>query len=369
MRVLQIVPTLGYGGVAQFLLNYYKLIDKSEIIFDFITHGGEEDFHPSLIKEGTHIFYLQSIGKSSLKAYKEQLKNVLTNNEYDIIHCHDGHITGFTAMLCKKYFSGPIICHAHTTLCPNPKHRPFMPLFRFMSRHHADVLLGCGELACQYLFGKTSQYTVIHNAVSVSRFNNITQEEVWAKKEELGIPSDAYVVGHVGAFCNQKNHSYLIDVFAKVRENMRNAYLILVGVGELMDDIQAKCTKLGLSEWVRFVGKQSNIPLFMHMFDVFVLPSHYEGLPVVAVEAQATGVHCVLADAIDHDVDAGIGIVEFVPTSDNDIQRWCDAICVKTDRASKAQILTQFVERGYEIESSVNSLVAQYRRVLSKNHK
>ena len=101
IRVLQIVPTLGYGGVAQFLLNYYSYMDKSQIIFDFVTHGKEESFHKDLTREKSKIFYLQSIGKVGIRRYLLQLKNIFTENEYDLVHTHDGHLIGLTAFLCK----------------------------------------------------------------------------------------------------------------------------------------------------------------------------------------------------------------------------------------------------------------------------
>lgn len=222
IKILQIVPTLGYGGVAQFLLNYYKQMDKNEIRFDFITHGSVEAFHQELIDGGSQIFYFKSIGKEGLKYYLKQLKDVFENNTYDIVHTHDGHLVGLTAFFCRRYFKGKIICHAHTTLCVNPKHRYFMPVFRWLARHNSDKLLGCGVLACRYIFGKGSQFKVIHNAVDVDRFQQVHKEDALALREQLGIPKNAFIIGHVGLFSPPKNHFFLIRIF----ENLNSATLL-----------------------------------------------------------------------------------------------------------------------------------------------
>ena len=363
IRVLHIVPTLGYGGVAQFILNYYRLMDKTLFVFDFITHGGEEDFHKNLTENASNIFYIKPISQSGIRSYISDLKDILSNHEYDIIHCHDGHITGITAMMCKRFFKGPIICHAHTALCANPKHKPFMFLFRALSRYYADALFACGKEAGKYLFGKNCDYKVIHNAVSVDRFQAIDKCEVLNLKQKLGIPTDSYVIGHVGAFCYQKNHTYLIKVFSEIRKYNSNVYMVLVGSGGLMDNIKRLCKQLGVYEYVKFVGKQSNIPLYMHLFDVFALPSHFEGLPVVAIEAQAAGLHCVLADAIDHEADIGLGLLDFIPTTSIHISQWAKALLGQKKENNKEKVLSLFRSSGYEIMSSVTSLMDEYSKI------
>ncbi len=371
IRVLQIVPTLGYGGVAQFLLNYYKKMDKSEIIFDFVTHGKVESFHQELLDAGSQIFYLNTIGEKGIKKYLAQLRNIFENNSYNIVHTHDGHLVGVTAFLVKRYFKGTVICHAHTTLCATPNHRKFMPFFRWMARRYGDVLLGCGTLACKYIFGDKSKFEVIHNAVDVDRFQNVDSKDVVALREQLDIPKDGFVIGHVGLFTPPKNHFYLIEIFEKVYRKSSNAFLVLVGGGDLQDEVRNKCIELGVIDRVRFVGKQSNIPLYMHLFDVFALPSLWEGLPVVGVEAQAAGLHCVFSDTIDHDVDAGMNMVDFVSISDIDLDTWVDALLKIVNKPSRKTIDKAMKSSGYEIDSSIDCLMSEYKQILycSKHNK
>lgn len=366
IRVLQIVPTLGYGGVAQFLLNYYKEMDKSQIIFDFITHGGEESFHADLLKSGTKIFYVKSLGKVGFNGYLKQLKEIFDNNQYDIVHTHDGHLTGLTAMMCKRYFKGPVFCHAHTTKCVNDRHRPFMPVFRFLSRHYGDKLLGCGVKACEYCYGKNSKFTVIHNAVSLDRFWNVKKEDVDDLKASLQISNDAFVIGHIGLFSPPKNHFYIIKIFNYLLEKHPNAILVLVGGGEMKSDIENRSKELGIYNNIRFVGIQKNIPLYMHMFDTFILPSVHEGLPVCGVEAQSVVSNICFADTIDKDVDAGIGTTHFIPIDEQSLPEWEKYIFAEKEQPSKEKIKDCFIQHGYEINESVKTLFNIYKETANK---
>lgn len=365
IKILQIVPTLGYGGVAQFLLNYYKLMDKSSYRFDFITHGDEESFHEELRQNGSKIFYCKSISKIGFKAYKKQLKEIFESNSYDVVHTHDGHVTGITAYLCGKYFDGKIICHAHTTLCTNPKHRPFMPFFRYMSRKYSDMLLGCGKMACDYCFGANSNYSIIHNAVDVKKFNNISHEDVSLLRNKLNISSETLIVGHVGAFIEQKNHCFIVELLKAMKKNNANIIIVFVGDGPLRSKTEEQIEELGLSEMVRFVGRQENIPLYMNMFDIFILPSLFEGLPVVGIEAQSVGLKCIISEEVDHDVDVGLGQVKFLPINEESIQLWLEEIInYNTIYIDYNDIFKAFVESGNEIETSVKTLEMKYNSCL-----
>ena len=361
IRVLQIVPTLGYGGVAQFLLNYYRLMPKSDIKFDFVTHGGVEDFHAQLIEEGSTIYYVKPISQSGIITYIQTLGKIVSSGHYDIIHTHDGHMTGITSMICRLHFRGPIIAHAHTTLCPNPKHRPFMPIFRLMSRIWASKLLACGKEAGKYLFGKSAKFTVIHNAVPIERFQNIERANIEILREKYKINANELVIGHVGLFTTPKNHVFIIKMFSKLLEKRPNARLILVGGGNDMEKIIRLTQEKGIGSKVIFAGKQSDIPSYMNLFDVFILPSLFEGLPVVAVEAQASGLPCLLSNKIDHDVDAGLGLVSFLPIEDSNISDWVSKLThIERQKVEHEEIIRAFQKQGYDIATSVDSLLKTY---------
>lgn len=361
IRVLHIIPTLGYGGVAKFVLNYYENMNKNQIIFDFVTHGSEEDFHQDLINSGSKIFYFKTIGQIGFKKYFNNLKEVITGfNSYNVVHIHEGHITGVAAFMCKKLGVKKVICHAHTTTCPNEKHKPFMPIFRFLATRYGDKLLACGKEAGKYCFGKT-KFTIMHNAVDARKFYSATTEEIKRLKEIYNINDNCLVIGHIGAFINLKNHEYILDIYKMVLKEHDNCVLILVGDGILREEMYKRSVKLGISSKVIFMGIQKDIPLILNLFDVFILPSIFEGLPFVGVEAQAVGLPCYFSDSIDRTVDLGLRLVKFLPITDEYISQWAKLITENGScKPNQEQILSKFRERGYDVGMEVEKLIKIY---------
>ena len=363
IHVLQIVPTLGYGGVAKFLLHYYDHIDKNQICFDFITHGQKENYHNQLINEGSRIFYLKPSHELGTLNYLKQIKEIVTRNHFDIVHIHTGHHTGFLACYLKLHGIKHIICHAHTTKCMNPKHEKLMPLFRWMARHFSNQLFACGHDAGMYCFG-TENFTIIPNGVDLSVFKRATAQEVQSLKTKLGIPHDYRVIGCVAAFVTPKNHHYLIKVFAEYHRANPNSKLLLVGDGPLRNEIEKLVEFYSIGKDVIFAGNQDDIPLYLSAFDVFALTSFHEGLPVVSAEAQALGLPCLFSDNIDHSCDLGLGLIKFIPTSDNDVNVWSKFFSAFNPVVTESHIRKRFVETGYEISRGALFLSSQYISIL-----
>lgn len=212
MRILHVVPTLGYGGVAKVVTNYYEQLDHNQFRFDIITHGGEEDYHRELIEDGSRIFYFQTLGALGSKAYKKQIKENINLSEYDIVHIHVGHLTGLYAMLFKQLGAKKVICHAHTTRCVNTKHAKLMPVWRFLANRYSNARIACGHDAGEFCFGHNN-YIVLANGISFNNINDINEQEVNQVKEKLGIDNGQFIVGHVGAFSPQKTTFYLWTLF------------------------------------------------------------------------------------------------------------------------------------------------------------
>ena len=363
IHVLQIVPTLGYGGVAKFLLHYYDHMDKNQFCFDFITHGQPEDYHNQLIKEGSRVFYVKPPHELGTLNYLKQIKEIVKRNSFDIVHIHTGHHTGFLACYLKLHGIKHIICHAHTTKCMNPKHEKLMPLFRWMARHFTDQLFACGHDAGVYCFG-TENFTIIPNGVDLSVFKRATVREVQSLKTKLGIPHDYRVIGCVAACVTPKNHNYLIKVFANYHKANPNSKLLLVGDGPLRSEIEKIVENYSLGTDVIFAGNQDDIPLFLSAFDVFALTSFHEGLPVVSAEAQALGLPCLFSENIDHSCDLGLGLIQFIPISENDVNVWSKCFSAFNPAVTESQIRKRFEETGYEINRGVFCLSSQYGSIL-----
>ena len=155
-------------------------------------------------------------------------------------------------------------------------------------------------MAGDWLYGKKTKYTVFNNAIELDKF--VYNEQIRNRIRKQYHIEDKYVIGHVGRFCYQKNHDFLIDIFEKVHEREKDSVLLLIGEGELEDEIKAKVHRLGLDECVIFAGTCNNVNEMYQAMDVFVLPSRYEGLPVVGVEAQAAGVPCLFSSNITSEI-------------------------------------------------------------------
>jgi glycosyltransferase EpsF len=359
-KVLQIVPTLGYGGVANFVLNYYKKMNKDKIIFDFVTHGKEEAFHKDLIRSGSKIFYFKTIGQVGMKKYYKQLKSILNHNEYNAIHINEGHITGVAALMCKLLGAKKVVCHAHTSACPNRKHTPFMPIFRYLTVKYGDIHLACGEKAAKFTYGNID-YIKINNAIDVKRFCSIQANPSKELKLKYGIDNECFVIGHIGTFIEIKNHSYILRIFSQVAKRKKNTKLVLVGDGVLKDKIIDEAKKLNIINNVIFMGIQTDIPSIINMLDVFLLPSLHEGLPLVGIEAQAAGVPCLFSNTIDKDVDLGMGSVKFLPIDENHVSNWCEEIMSLTNSKVSPEKRTSILQNsGYDVNVEALKLFEIY---------
>lgn len=359
-RILHVVPNLGYGGVEKVVFNYYEQLHSHNIIFDYVTHGPVLEYHSNLVNQGSKVFYFQSIGQIGSKKYKEQIKNSISIEEYDIIHIHVGHLTGLYAKTFKSVKAKKIICHAHTTRCVNQLHSVCMPIFRFLSKHYADELIACGADAGKFCFGK-AKFKVLPNGLDFNLYKRITPNDVKKLRNELGIDENTLVVGHVGHFSKQKNHSFLAEIIHDYVQKNKNVKFVLVGDGPDRDMIEQTIQSNGDSEFVIFAGIRSDVYALMKMFDIFLLPSLFEGLPVVGIEAQAAGTPCVFSEAIDKSVCICEDTCEFVPIYQG-TKIWIDAInrMRNCEKKSDSEIYDALCKSEYEISATACKLEGVY---------
>lgn len=368
MKILHIVPTLGYGGVAKVVTNYYEQMNHEQFRFDIITHGGEEDYHKALVEDGSRIYYFQTLGKVGVKAYRRQIRENIDLSEYDIVHIHVGHLTGLYAMLFKNLGAKKIICHAHTTRCVNKKQAKLMPLWRFLANHYADERIACGHDAGEFCFGH-NHYTVLANGISFEKIDSISESEIIKLKEELGIKKGKFIVGHVGAFSSPKNHVFLADIIHDFLKKNDNAIFVLIGDGPLKAEIENKVKQNGDTDSVIFTGIRNDVYTCMKMFDVFVLPSLHEGLPVVGIEAQAAGIPCLFSENIDKTVDIKADLVEFLPI-DKGTECWVESLekdynANENKDKDMGKVFSCLKTSGYEITESSKILKNIYRSLVS----
>lgn len=306
IRILNLFTIMNRGGAETMVMNYYRAIDKSKIQFDFMVHRQERGAYDNEIEAmGGRIFRMCPIYPQNLFKYQQMLKEFFDNHpEYRILHSHMSELGYFAFKEAIKHDVPVRICHAHNapvfsseTAIEKLKRIPRELLARQMRTLSTDYFT-CSRIAGEWLFGKKNSEKLIfmRNAIDAAAFayNEATAQKV---KADFGW-TDKFVIGHVGRFCPQKNHDFLIDLFNVFHSKYSNSILALVGSGELQGKIQEKVKNLGLDKAVYFLGNRADMPNVYQAFDVFLFPSFYEGLPVSLIEAQASGLPCVISDTI-----------------------------------------------------------------------
>lgn len=361
MKVL-IVSTVRFrlNGVTSVILNYYRNMERSDMQVDFVVHNEiSEEYRQELEGNGSRIFRLPR-KKNPLK-YVWQLFRLVREEGYDVVHVHGNSAMMLVDMLPLALAGVPVrIAHGHSTSCSSlTVHRLLRPVFAKCCTHG----FACSEQAGQFLFGK-KPFRVVENGVELGRyaFDPEVRREF---REKLGA-GEKTVIGHIGNFFEVKNHTFLIDAFAELLRRDKNYLLVLISDGELMEMIREKVSALGISEQVLFLGKTTQVPGYLQAMDMLVLPSLYEGLPVVLVEAQAAGLPCLVSDRVSTNSDL-TGVLQFLPIDDPGV--WADAMGSqeKTDRAENCRLWhSRIGEAGYDIEKNAHLIKELYQGYLKE---
>lgn len=363
-KILHVVSTLGYGGVSKVVLNYYENIDHSKYQFDFITHGGKEDFHENLIENGSNIFYIKTIKKSNLISYiKNGLKILRENGPYDAVHVHTDYQAGIFALIAKIAGVKIRICHSHRIDVPNKIARYLTPIFRKLMVISATELVACSNEAGKFLFGN-KDFTIIKNAIDLNLFKQPTVSEKENLRCEFNIDQgwNGLIIGHVGNFNEVKNQEFFLPVIEALSNRNIDFKLIFVGDGPLKNKLKDDFERLGFKDKVIFAGIRNDIPSMMHLFDVFVLPSKFEGLGIVAIEAQAAGTPCVVSDTTPNESDMGLSLIRYIDLKVN-INLWVEEILKSYNEKiyhSPEEINKQVSKKGYNIKNTVDDLLELY---------
>ena len=296
VRVLHIVTNMDRGGLETMLMNYYRHIDRSKVQFDFIEHRMERAAYDDEIENlGGRIYRLPRLNPLSVHYYRALDRFFKKHPEYTIVHSHLDCMSAYPLHAAKKAGVPVRIAHAHSTYQDRDWKWFFKSLSKKWIRCFATDMFACSKGAGKWMFGTVS-VNVLPNAIDVSKyvFDPTIREEI---RKELNL-EEAFVVGHVGRFSTVKNHMFLLDVFKAMGLSCPKARLILVGDGEGRKAIEQRVLALGIRDKVIFTGIRPDVNRLMQAMDVFVFPSLYEGLGIVVIEAQASGLPCVISDTI-----------------------------------------------------------------------
>lgn len=357
IRVLQCVNDMNRAGLETMLMNYYRNIDRTKIQFDFLTHRPTKgDYDDEIISLGGRVYYAPRLYPQNYPAYFKYMAVFFNEHpEYTIVHSHIDAMSYLPLLAAKKAGIPVRIAHSHNTSIDRDFKYLLKQLFRFRVRGAANFFCACGQEAGHFLFGNRD-FRVIPNAISIDRFL-FDSETRCRMRWELGLSENNVVLGHVGRLSYQKNHEFLIRIFDQIHKRNPEAILLLIGVGEKEQQIRRQVRELHLQNVVRFLGKRSDVDALYQAMDVFVLPSRFEGIPVVGVEAQFADLPCVFSDRVPREVEFNDNC-KFLPL-DLPESMWADEIfaVAKADRVRKKQ---QLENSSYDIREARQILEAYY---------
>ncbi len=377
IRILQVFTIMNRGGAESMIMNYYRSIDRHKIQFDFLVHRKEKAaFDDEIEKLGGKIYKLSPINPLSPKAYYNELRDFFNiHNQYKIIHSHLNTFSYFPLKIAKEFSIPCRIAHAHIAI-EKIKLQDFFiggesyketlkKLIKFYLKRkvhkYPTHFFSCGEKAGKWLFGEKTPFTIMNNAINAKVFTYNSEVRLeYIKKYHL---ENHLIIGHVGRFSSQKNHSYLLRVFSSLLKKKDNCSLILVGDGPLRKKIEQEANSLAINSNIHFLGVRSDIPQLYQMFDAFVFPSFYEGLPVTLIEAQSAGVKVFASDRITSEVHLTDDI-NFLPiTISPDI--WAEKILEKIEH-KKSNNFDFIKEKGYDIQRNTELFQEFYLKQMYK---
>lgn len=357
-RILQVVGIMNRGGVETMLMNQMRALDRTQVNFDFIVHTQTEcDFDAEIKALGGRIFRAPQIRPWSYTRYFKWLDNFFKAHagEYAAVHAHIQENSGFALTYAKKYRIATRVMTSHiATLRPDFKY-PFRLFARPFFNRAVTHRLACGTAAGKHLYhGQT--FEVVPNAMPLDKFKFDAAARTSARNE-LGLGAKDYVIGHVGRFNPQKNHTFIIKAFNDLATKNPKARLLLIGTGYLMGQIKEMADNMGLKEKIVFAGNRADVPKLLNALDVFFMPSLYEGLPVSAIEAQANGLPCVIADTVDPETDV-TGNVRFV-SLDAPLSEWTQTL-TGSKRMQPDCAIRKVTEAGYDIGANLKKMLCLY---------
>ncbi len=377
-RVLHIIYSLNAGGIETFIVNILKNIDIEQVKFDFlvIREKGTEQFYDSeVLKYGSRIIEVGGTNKNKVTKYLKSRRDIYTylkKTDYKIVHIHSGQIDKLPDAIVAKLLHIPtIIMHSHNQgltksarfyyvrLC---LHKLLKPTNTMLPTH----CFACSKAAADWTFSKKAnrenKVVIINNGIDSRRF--AYREDIRNEYRQKLQLQEKFVIGHIGRFNYQKNHDFLIDIFSEIVKRNRSSALLLIGTGELEPEIKEKVKKLGIEQQVIFYGVTDKIPEMIQAMDVFLLPSHFEGLPVVGIEVQAAALQTVAADTITEEV-AITDKWKFMSLGDS-AGKWAEEILTYQVGYKREDMTRRIKSAGYDVKTIANYLENLYTKRLDQ---
>ena len=361
IRIAQIMGKWVGGGVEAVVMNYYRYIDRNKIQFDFICDDDSTCIPKEEIESlGGKVILIPPYQK--VFKYHKELKRVLKEGQYKIVHSHINALSVFSLCAAKSAKIPVRIAHSHSTSNKKEWKKTLLKnMLRPFSKLFATDYFCCSELAGRWLFGNKTydqgKVYLLNNAIDVDKFK-YNEKVRKTKRKELSIKDNEIVIGHIGRFVKQKNHEFLIDIFNEIHKQNKNTILLLAGDGPLKEEIENKVKELELDKFVKFLGQRNDANKLYQVMDAFVLPSLYEGLPVVGVEAQAAGLPCFFSTDMTKETKV-LDTTEFIELTESP-KDWASLILKKLKSYKRTDATQEITNNSFNIKIESEKLEKKY---------
>lgn len=363
IRVLQMTASLYHGGSQNMIVNLYKEIDRSKVQFDFIVdHPELNDLQPVVEELGAKIYTMPKFKGTNILEVKNAWNVFFKQHpEYKIIHSHSRSYASIYLKIAKKYGLKTII-HSHNTSNGEGLKARIKDLFQYNLKNISDYFFACSLNAGEWLFGedivKSDKFFILNNAIDTNKFkfNQKTREQY---RKQLGLVNNKIYI-QVGEFNEQKNHKFAIELFKQIIIKEPNAKLLLVGTGEKLEEIKRLVNKHNLNDNIEFLGRRDDVNNLLMASDIYLMPSNFEGLSVAAIEAQASGIKCLLSDKVSKDVNITNNCI-FIPL---EIDRWLN-VCTDS-KNNRVDTSNEIIKMGYDVNITARWLEDFYLDIINK---
>lgn len=356
IRVLQAVNDMRRAGLETMLMNYYRNIDRNKVQFDFLTHRPFDGAYDEEIRMlGGKIYHAPRLYPQNYPQYFKYMKKFFEeHSEYQIIHSHIDTMSYFPLKAAENSGIPIRIAHSHSSKLDKDMKLPIKYWALKKIPSVANQRCACGELAGNFMY-PNHKFKIVRNAIDVDKF--VFNENVRnRKRKELNVEGK-YVVGHVGRYCYIKNQLFLIDIFDCIRKKKKNCHLLLIGKGEDQNKLEEKIAKMGLQNEVSLLIDRADVNELYQTMDIFVMPSLFEGLPLVGVEAQTNGLPCIVSDKISEEVIITSNIKMLNLKKGAEV--WADEI-IKMDTERNVHAKEEIIKAGYDIKEEAMKLQNWY---------
>lgn len=370
IRILHSVSNMDRAGIETMLMNYYRHIDRSRVQFDFLCNKTKPGAYDEEIKAlGGKILHTTGLNPFKYGKYLACMHQIIQDHpEYQIIHAHNGALAAYPLYSAMREGIKHRICHVHSASFTVDYKLPVKLFCKPFLPRCANHYWACGNAAAKFYYGErrvdAKETRVINNAIEIDKF--VFNEKVRANLRTQYELNDKLVIGHAGRFMTQKNHAFLIDVFAQVIRKKTNSFLVLLGDGELFGQMQEKVKAMGIADSVLFLGNVSNVNEWYQAMDLFVMPSIWEGLPVVGIEAQTADLPCVFSDDITREVEL-LPNTKFMSRK-LPAEQWADEILNMVPAQKRINRKKLIQDAGYDISVEAEKLMTLYEKMVNGDY-